>query len=691
MEMKDIKNQYPVYLPDQFLTSDNLNESFSFLECHERVTRSMIIGQGIIDGLDYSYTAAGGKIKTVDIKPGYGSSKDGYFICLPGALPADKTVNFRYIMNWAMPAKVLDPQATEDKTIACLRLLSDADLKTAEIKDASRLIDITEQDLLSKYKLLLFADIKVTRLGNCSPGTCNTRGEEDCINTIAVLANSPQFARINQYYNNIGSMMLGGLSGISQLSGKAEFVTRVTTLAKNNLAQAAEKMTEITVTAATLLPDEVTVLKKGIARLKVIISNLDAQPVYREHYLLFANDLQLSMNEFITQYNNFIYKYYNTEGGPRFNRMLVLGQFPETPTDAFRYLWTSPLSSRDRRAGFLIMANLCRRISVLVNHFTETAKLVDVFVKQNGTSAAARLKLIPDKGYAFRLGDRSVPCYYEVLNGGSEIFNSYWRVQDLDTLADQAFNYFDSHQASRERFSNPFRFNLTEYPFYRVEGHIGLKPAEALQALKSMIANLDIPLQAILVEVENQQWSGFRDKYFEFIGKYEAFYKDLIATRFPEDQAQQTQLEGFMRKFKDMRTTINETSYRDIGSLKSIMNDINAYGRMFADAAKLRTAKKKSDTAPNSTSPAAALSKVEYTGAAAAKIKTSLASNNIFSLRDDLLKLLPVVTTDPGYSMRELRGLEYLGGAYKGGTIVLVSDGTLVIGDFSLPFCVEKM
>ena len=110
--MKSIKNQYPVYLPDQFLTSDNLNESFGFLECHERVTRSMIIGQGIIDGLDYTYTTAGTKVKSVDIKSGYGSSKDGYFLFLPEESAADKTQNYQYSMNWLIPAKIFDPLNT---------------------------------------------------------------------------------------------------------------------------------------------------------------------------------------------------------------------------------------------------------------------------------------------------------------------------------------------------------------------------------------------------------------------------------------------------------------------------------------------------------------------------------------------------------------------------------------------------
>ncbi len=691
--MKSIKNQYPVYLPDQFLTSDNLNESFGFLECHERVTRSMIIGQGIIDGLDYSYTTTGTKVKSVDIKSGYGSSKDGYFLFLPEESVADKTQNYQYSMNWLIPAKIFDPLAADDKTVPALRLLTEGDLKVPELKEAAKLIDITESDLLGKYRLALFADIKVTKLGNCSPGNCNIKGEEDSINTIVLLIDiaTANFAKINPAFSALPGLMLLGLNKISSFANKSDFKNRVTTIAVHNLGLISEKMKDISEASAVLITTESNRLKSAMNKLNDIIKNIGAATDIIEYYLLFANDLQLAINEYILHYNNFISKYYTTDEVPRFNRMLVLGQFQAASPDPYRYLWTSPLSSRDRRASYFIMANLCKRIAVLISHFTEAKALDTLLGQYYGTKAETRLKLIPDKGYSFKLGDRSVPYYYDVLKNGFELLNQSWRTQDLDNRTDLVFNYFDDINSSRKHFALPFTFNLSEFPFFRIEGHIGLETEDASATLQSMIKKLDIPLQVITVELENQRWSGFREKYDGFIKKYELFYQDLIATRYAKDPDSQSLHEGFIRKFKEMRTNINEVSYRNLDTVKTMLNDINAYGRMFAGSEPSKAARKKVNVVVDGAAPAvtAKLTNGIYTGTVANNIKQKLKDRDILKVRDELLKDYPTLI-ESGYSVKELKGLEYLGGAYKGGTIVLVSDGAKIIGDFSLPFYHEK-
>jgi len=692
MEMKSIKNQYPVYIPDQFLTSDNLNESFGFLECHERVTRGMIIGEGIINGLDYSYTTAGSKVKTVNISSGYGSSKDGYFIYLPEESPSDKILNYKYYMNWLVPAKIFDPLATDEKTIGSFRLLTEDDLKDPVLKEVAKPIDIPESDLTGKFILALFADIRVTKPGNCSPGNCNTKGEEDRICPIALLIDKSSFSKINPLFIALHGLMLYGLNGISSIVNKADYVSRITDIATKNLGLVSEKLEEVAEASLELIATESKTLKNSVKVLKGIIAKIGTKPDFCEYYLLFAADLQLAINEYVTHYNNFIEKYYTTDAGHRFNRMLVLGRFPFQSSDPYRYLWTSPLSSRDRRANYFILAGLCKRISVLINHFTE-AKILDLLLAEHyGTKAETRLKLIPDKGYASKLGDRSVPYYYDVVNNGAEIFNKFWRTQDLDNRTELVFNYFDDINTPRKKFAEPYEFNLAGFPFYRIEGHIGLETKDALAKLQSLIVKLDIPVQVIKVEIENQRWSGFKDKYYDFIAKYDLFYKDLIAIRYNENPEKQAEHDGFIRKFKEIRKSINEISYRDIDTVKAMINDVNAYGRMFSGA--VRSAAKKAKTAGAGNNAgikaATAASKAVYTGDVASAINKRLTERNIFQLREDLLKDYPVMTPDTGYSIRELKGCEYLGGVFKGGTIILVSDGTRIIGDFSLPYFVEK-
>ncbi len=687
MDIKSIKNQYPVYIPDQFLTSDNLNESFGFLECHGRATRSMIIGQGIIDGLEYAYVASGGKVKTVDIKSGYGSTKDGYLISLPEESAADKTLNYKNYIAWTIPARIFNPTAADDQTIPCIRLLTDAELRLPDLQ-SGKLFDFTETDLLSKYNLVAFAEIKATILGNCSPGTCNSKGEEDNINSIILLLEKSKFTSINMYFPEITSLQIDGLTGVSFITSKTNYFSTISDLIVKNLGLISAKMTAMANVAAGLIPYETALLKTAASRLTAIATIVSHGTNFSQYYLLFANDLQMAVNEFVLHYNNFIHKYYNTEMAPRFDRMLVLGQFPPVSADPYRYQWTSPLSSRDRRANYLILANLCKRMSVMVSHFTESADLETILSQNCGPDAPDRLRIIPDKGLLCNLGDRSVPFYYKVLVNGKELFNQSWRAQDMDNSTGLVFNYFDALSDDRKSLAYPFTLNLSGYPFYRLEGHLGLKTADVLDTLKSMLSGLDIPLQVISADVESQKWSGFKDKFAEFTKNYSQFYKDIVTIQYTGDPENQALHEGYIRKFKTMRTNVNDVSYRDLDTIKSIMNDVNAYGRMFSGASKR---KKSAGVKGVQAAASGGLTKGQYTGQVAAKIKTTLSDNRILELRDDLVKFYPILFTETGYSLRDLKGLEYLGGAFKGGTIVLVSDGSVVIGDFSLPYFIEKI
>jgi hypothetical protein len=50
---------YPDFVPDQLLTSDNLNQLFGYLDEQGRMTRTNLIGIGIVCGLDVETAADG--------------------------------------------------------------------------------------------------------------------------------------------------------------------------------------------------------------------------------------------------------------------------------------------------------------------------------------------------------------------------------------------------------------------------------------------------------------------------------------------------------------------------------------------------------------------------------------------------------------------------------------------------------
>ena len=73
-------SDYPKFVADQVLTSDNLNDLFGYLDEQGRMTRTNLSGIGIVCGLKVK-TAADGS--SITITKGVGVTSSGYLVSVP--------------------------------------------------------------------------------------------------------------------------------------------------------------------------------------------------------------------------------------------------------------------------------------------------------------------------------------------------------------------------------------------------------------------------------------------------------------------------------------------------------------------------------------------------------------------------------------------------------------------------------
>ena len=73
-------NEFPKFVPDQLLMSDHLNQVFNYLDEQERVTRTCLIGVGIVCGLEVKTSSTG---TAITITEGCGITTEGYLIQVP--------------------------------------------------------------------------------------------------------------------------------------------------------------------------------------------------------------------------------------------------------------------------------------------------------------------------------------------------------------------------------------------------------------------------------------------------------------------------------------------------------------------------------------------------------------------------------------------------------------------------------
>lgn len=683
MELKSLINEYPVYVPDQFLSSENLNTSFNYLEEQERITRYGIVGQGIIKDLTYTTTKTLSNVTTISIASGHGSSADGYFLYVPETANNGQTIDYKSLKDVTIKIKLNNPGAAE-KSVAAKQLLTAAQAASDEFKKDAVALKIDEAELKTKYVLVLYADLKDEQSANCLPGTCDINGKNRIVRTFPMLIERTQFAAINLILPEIAFIHLSSASSIAKASSSNDYKTKLNAVVINNLKLLQTKATEIKTNAASLLPTDATMASNGLKKLDDIIKNPEVNSNLNEYYISFCNDLQNAINEYINTYNNFIEKYYNTDNTNRYKRLLVLGQFPYAVTDVYRYWWTSPLSSRDRRATYFIMASQFRRVYSLMLGFLETTPLTTLLNSKYGTDPAKRIKITPDKGMAQQLGDRAIPYYYNTLDPSNEVMKN-WRSQDLNNRPDLSFNYYDDQASARPTLKNPFAFNVMEYPFYRIEGYVGLDVSTAFTSLQSNIKNNNLAIRLIKINLDNETWGGIKEEYYNLIKDYKAFYTDLQKVDYG---ANQKEFLSYTKTFKSIYDTLNETSYRSVEEMRSIVNNVKSYSTMFLSGSTQKVAFRKMDN--SDVEKAVSVEQPLYTGAVAERVKTVISNHNVTSWRDRFVKAIPNTTINSEYSLSELEGAEYLGGVYKGGTFILLYSGTKVIGELSLPYFIEK-
>ncbi len=77
--MLPVQTEFPKFVPDQLLTSEDLNKVFGYLDEQNRITRTNLVGIGIVCGLQLQVNNAQ---STVTITKGCGVTSQGYLIAV---------------------------------------------------------------------------------------------------------------------------------------------------------------------------------------------------------------------------------------------------------------------------------------------------------------------------------------------------------------------------------------------------------------------------------------------------------------------------------------------------------------------------------------------------------------------------------------------------------------------------------
>ena len=164
-------SDYPKFVADQVLTSDNLNDLFGYLDEQGRMTRTNLSGIGIVCGLKVK-TAADGS--SITISKGVGVTSSGYLVTVPEITYTKRTTNIFDAVKCEYYSKFVNIAA---KT----QLFNLWELKQEAATEGTTLLNNTFLTDGEKI-VLIFVELLEENNKNCDPNSCDDKGVKVTVN-----------------------------------------------------------------------------------------------------------------------------------------------------------------------------------------------------------------------------------------------------------------------------------------------------------------------------------------------------------------------------------------------------------------------------------------------------------------------------------------------------------------------------
>src|SRR5690606_1809300 len=164
-------SDYPKFVADQVLTSDNLNDLFGYLDEQGRLTRTNLLGIGIVCGLEIK-TANNGR--SITITKGEGVTSAGYLVSVPEVTYTKRSAAIFDAVKCAYYSKFVNISAKTQK-FDLWELKQEAEAEGTTSLEKSFLED-------GEKIVLIFVELLEENNKNCDPNSCDDKGINVTVN-----------------------------------------------------------------------------------------------------------------------------------------------------------------------------------------------------------------------------------------------------------------------------------------------------------------------------------------------------------------------------------------------------------------------------------------------------------------------------------------------------------------------------
>lgn len=538
-------SKYPEFVADQLLTSDNLNDLFGYLDEQGRITRTNLIGIGIVCGLEVKTSVDG---TSITISKGTGVTSEGYMVTIP------ETVYTDYVDYDPLKEEYYDKFVnTASKT---KKFENTWELKQAATEASTKL----NYNFLNgngnnadKKVVLLFVEMLNIGNKNCNPNSCDDKGItiEITIRPLLIrkadvdsysLTNGANQSAVNQNYIALEEKRIPRFDVVNT---RAATTADVFHAYQKILNTAFLNQTEQLLTGAwnvfyPVIASEYNNVNpfQGLASAFAFLHNgsMDSNKIlFMQYYYDHFSDLLAAYDEFRITGMEILSTCCPDSG--LFPRHLLLDLAIKNTAINYsqyrHYFIYSPLFQRKDLSAKLKM--LFRRMALIRTNFSVPS------INGANSNPDAYQRITPSRLDASPLSQKAIPYYYMVNNGANPLFKNWNADKSYVNAGDKNLSYHASQYSSKDFVTNPLNFDLEQYNFLRIEGIIGKQYTHVLRNLKRLIHNYRLPTDVIAICTDNNDYSASRASHNsksltrlasmtrEGIGDIRCYFKDLEA------------------------------------------------------------------------------------------------------------------------------------------------------------------
>ena len=451
---------HPEFVSNQTLSHDNLNQIFNYLDKENRQTRYLLIGTGILCGLDLHADGSNSHIK-----PGLAITTEGHILPLPARF------NFNYYRIFKDKGKSYSPFKDMTKIIEVLH----------EVPE-----DEKEEDLLLYHQLqqeyregivVIYLEDNHKAIESCEGESCDNKGEEHRYSLKVLLipkkaldkeAVSKLHSRHPQY--NIGRLKVGRLKlteNFVTLSHFEDAYQAITNRAYEDLDKFLSQLKEVFPAKVNSLGITKSDINSALIQLRK--PRIALQRIYDWYETLFR-----AINEWVDVLQDNHYQCINLSRS--FKRHVFAGSLEAQPHDPqlFRHYFERAAQNTLSLDDFELENLLAARVAAII--------------LKPDVSTHTDINILPEKRSSGKLADRAIPdfVHYETLK---PLWNP---VSDLKERID--FSKFGSNK----KFLG---CSFEDSDFLRIEGHVGLSRKEAVERLEKLRAdnNLEFDIRPVYI------------------------------------------------------------------------------------------------------------------------------------------------------------------------------------------------